>query len=93
MSSTTADQPAPRCGHALKSAPGEVAARHTNATIGTALAQGEPETLENKRFNGSRDSAAVLGEGIAALTLTPDMALRTGKRHSAPSGDPITTTH
>jgi hypothetical protein len=93
MLATTADQPAPRGGHALTSAPAEVGARHTNATIGTALAQDEPETLENKRFNGSRDSAAVLSEGIAALTLTPDTALRSGKRHSAPSGNPITTTH
>jgi hypothetical protein len=77
----------------LTSAPAEVGAPRTNATIGTALAQDEPETLENKRFNGSGGRAAVLNKGMVALTLTPVTALRTGKKHSAPSGGPITTYH
>lgn len=77
----------------MQSAPAEVGAVRTDATIGAAPAQGEPETLDNKRFNGSADSAVVLNRGIAALTLTPDTALRTGKTHSAPSSDLITTTH
>jgi hypothetical protein len=53
----------------------------------------EPKTPENKWFNGSGGRAAVLNKGMVALTLTPVTALRTGKKHSAPCGDPTTTNH
>jgi hypothetical protein len=58
-----------------------------------AQSQVEPKTAENKWFNGSGGRAAVLNKGMVALTLTPVTALRTGKKHSAPSGGPITTYH
>lgn len=94
MPAATADQPAPVRGHATTSNAAEVGGTRAAATMGAAPGpRGEPKTTEKKRFNGSGGSAVVSNEGIVALTLTPVTALRTGKKHSAPSSDPITIAH